>query len=684
MNHDPTGIPSADGEEPTATERRVAARLIARSRRLELTTTPVEMVVRRGSERQRRQRTATNLLAVVAVCGATIGAVQVLSRPGNPGTVTSAPSSASAPPGAADSPAQPPSSGFTPITIVEPNLVWNRVDPSSAEAIVSSGGPVSGTGPFLAWSTTAGQTDEATPTIWRSADGVAWDELGDVPGVSAYALAGFDGQFFAYGTAPAAADIGGAPIDVGVAVSDDDGDTWTTTSLPIDVSELEASAGVASVSVSPRGMSAGPQGVLVVASVQPSLDLQALLPADVLTSNYAMTPTGIQSFADAHCPSDDMALSTTATTTTMPTTTVMFPATTAVTEGTSPPAVQCATSDGVLPIVDDFTWAELGVDADVARTSMWPNFHYFLSVDGMSFEEVAAPVLSAGMAASDIRLTLLDDRFVAWIGSGEVNGTTETNELYESADGRTWTKIGPTPIRYPDSLGTLNGQLVITGYSDATGAGIASVRHTDGEWTTVDLNDLTSPADGVKPSFQLWSGASFGATGITAIGTLVRDPVAEFGPVEMTRDGVTMRATDDTGTFQFVDAQTNTEIAETTDWTSTDPLVELTATGTFSVSRVDGGPVIAMFTSDEINAMMAPAYAASETVVPELYVLHSTDGVSWSRQRVADIAGEPNLASATARQSGSQVIVSATVESTDPAAPVGTYDQVILVGTSLT
>ena len=660
MNHDPTGDPSTDGEQPTATERRIAARLIARSRRLELTTTPVEMVVRRGRERQRRQRIATSLLAVVALCGATIGAVQVLLRPGNPGTVTSATSSASAPAGAdTDSPEQPPSSEFTPITIVEPNLVWNRVDPSSAEAIVSGGGPISGAGPFLAWSTAAGQSDEDTPTIWRSADGLAWDELGDVPGVSAYAMAEFDGQFFAYGTAPAAAPIGGTPFDVGVAVSDDDGDTWTTTSLPIDVSELEAGAGVASVSVSPRGMSAGPQGVLVVASVQPSLDLQALLPADVLTSNFAMTPTGIQSFADSPCRSDDVPSPTT-------------------------PAVQCATSDGVVPVVHDFTWAELGVDADVARTSMWPNFHYFLSVDGLSFEEVAAPVLGAGMAPSDIRLTLLDDRFVAWIGSGDVNGTTENSELYESTDGRTWTTIGPTPIRYPDSLGTLNGQLVITGYSDATGAGIASVRHADGKWTTVDLNDLTSPTDGVKPSFQLWSSASFGTTGITAIGTLVRDPIAEFGSVEMTRDGVTIRATDDTGTFQFVDTKTNTEIAETTDWTSTDPLVELTATGTFSVSRVEGGPAIARFTSDEINAMMAPAYAASETVVPELYVLHSTDGVNWSRQRLADIAGEPNIGEAMAYQSGSQVIVSATVESTDPTAPVGTSDQVILVGTPRT
>jgi hypothetical protein len=201
---------------------------------------------------------------------------------------------------------------------------------------------------------------------------------------------------------------------------------------------------------------------------------------------------------------------------------------------------------------------------------------------------------------------------------------------------------------------------------------VVAVRSPDGSWTSVDLDDLRLPADGVKTSLYTGSLAA-SPTGISMIATIIVDPIAEVGGVDVTRNGITMHAPDWQGNFTFLDSS-GTEIGKVVDGQPSG-LVEPNPEAGGYVVRDDAGTEIATFDYDDLSQ----AAEESGVVVQRSFVIHSTDGVSWSREALTDLAGEPVSGTGGVRLTDTQVIVAVNV--TGQQNPDGTPKQVLLVAT---
>ena len=78
----------------------------------------------------------------------------------------------------------PAANGYTPARLVESNLAWSQFEPDSAAAVSFLNGTaeLTGDGPFIAWSTAPG-LDSGKAAMWRSDDGLSWQQLDNVPGL---------------------------------------------------------------------------------------------------------------------------------------------------------------------------------------------------------------------------------------------------------------------------------------------------------------------------------------------------------------------------------------------------------------------------------------------------------------------------------------------------------------------
>jgi hypothetical protein len=634
---------------------------------VDIPVVPVQSAIRRGHQRQHRRRTATGMLAVAGVSVGVMGAVQVLSRPEPSRRLAGAP--------AADVPVGTDgvASSMVPgtvapafVTEVPSNFVWNAITPGSAEAVGIMPSGMVGDGPYLAWSTKPARSDGVEQgMLWRSDDGASWRQAVQPP-VTGGSLAAYDGRFFTFGTTPAA----NGSVQAMVAFSADAGDTWSTASLPIDTAALEADPAVRSVEVMTVGLAAGPAGVLLVARVTPQLDWTTLLPAEDLNRGITITPAGVEVLAtgpcDAPTPSTTIVTgpsaapdATTATTivegTTDPTSTISNPPTTD--EGCLASPVPART----------YTWAELGISQAVGD-AFDGSLRYFLSTTGGStFEEVTGPAVASQFA--DVRLTATADGFAAWTA---VYGPEPDVAMWNSADGLSWTELDAPPVAYAESLLAWGDRLVITGQDDNGGGTIVAVRGPSGGWTATNLAGLVRPSDGVSATIGA-SGAVVGPLGISLIGWLSVDPIAEVGGVEMTRDGITVRAEKGDGNYTFLDTATGEELGRVQGGRGTTELV----TGGYDspiVVRLTADAPPVSFSWEDLSKMFEPILrnVSSSTSL----LLHSTDGVSWSRDSLDEAAGEPVNASGGLRVVGSQLVV-ATLRPSDGS----TLPQQLLVAT---
>lgn len=657
----------------------LAEHLASTAASLDVGQPSVEAVVARGRQRQHRTRVAIGTVGVLAVAGLSITAVTVLSRP-TEHRVVGAPADSVAPDPTASSievsdPSTPaaPETADTAVTadpadtavtadgslIVASDFVWNEVDPNSAEAVATAdygdGRRVVGDGPFVALSTAPGTRDEYAPVIWRSDDGASWHPVETPPELVARSIASGGGRFFTLGTTPAAADTGRLS-DVAVSSSADGGLTWDTTVLPLDTSALDGQPGVKSVGVITTGLAAGPEGVMVAAQAWPNLDIDSMVPADGKVNGFNPTPDGLQVYGAATC---DEAPATTVAAVTATTTSGV--------EGEDP----CTSGP---PIDRTIPWADLGIAPAVVDAMFSPGLHLFASTDGATFDEVPVPSVD-GETVSGIRLAHLDSGFAMMVSTSD--GGPSNGMVFDSADlGRTWTRTGVAPVVWPFTFDGSGDQLVITGnLPEGDGSEAAVAVRTGSTWATTRLNDLLLPSDGVLATIYAFN-AVVGPSGVTMSGGVTVDPVAEIGGVELAHDGVVLRAEDTTGSFQVLDEATRAELGTVTYWSA--------SSGAVRVSQVDGaisvvaddGSVRATFTQDDLSTLM---YGPNVPIVaPITLVLHSADGVRWSRESLSDIAGEPIASTGGIRINGSQVVVAANTEARNPD---GTPHQVLLIGT---
>jgi hypothetical protein len=677
-------------------DRMIADRIVHHAGQLDVAGRPVAAVMARGRHRQHRRRTAIGIAALAGITGATVASVNVLTgptdRPVSDDGITSPEIAVDGTTDTALPTTVPPMLPFssvpaTPLELVDSNLVWNVIEPGSAEALGSTlladTGGIVGDGPYLAWSTAPGKTDSSRPALWRSDDGQRWRLSAASPPVSAVGLAASNGRFLAFGTMPSTAPTSaGRAAEAAVAVSDDAGDSWRTVELPIDLTGFSADPTVRSAGTAAVAIAAGEPGVLVAARTTVNLDWEAILPDDVSDGGWVVQADGVHLSATDPCAPDSVP-PTVATTVSMASGAVPLPEVVGATSSTiteppvgsqSPgsattvPSERCTASPQPARVL---SWDELGV-APATAAALTGDLRFFLATDGEQFEEVSGPPVPAGRTTYNVDLVQHAGGFAAQVLQDD-EGT--RSQLYTSPDGRTWNDLGATPMIFTGSLAAMGDRFVLAGPTeDST---IVAVRAPTGEWTTINLNGVLRPEDGVKPRVFAMS-ATVGPTGITVAGSIFKDPVAEVGGVEMTRDGITVRADDSASSYTFLDSASGAELGTIVNGSEPTGLVSMSTAGErIEVRSDDGGPVVATFTWDDLGGLMNEVFEQAEP--PQAIVLHSTDGVRWSRESLDDLAGEAVTTSGS-RAVGSQVIVAVSRSSTIDGGD-SVPEQLLLIGT---
>jgi hypothetical protein len=704
--HLPTAdsAPLADGLP--STERRVANHLGLRAPSIELSQTPVAAVVQRGKQRRTRRRTAVGVLSVAAVCAGTIVSVQLLSRPaehqrisvtdGQDPTGSGDPTS-STETGASEN-AAPPSSasaGIATLTPVPSNLVWNTVVPDSSEALGSGlAFGVTNTAPFLAVSSApgrAGSDEQWIATLYRSDDGISWNKLTDVPDLPLGAFDSYNGSMYSFSTAAATAPIPkGQAGDVVIESSKDDGASWQQQVLPLDLRALVAAHGVASVPFNSRNIAAGPAGAIAVGQIGVQLDLAELgLPSDsYLVSRDA---AGIQVGRSGCGGGATYATATTVRLADVPEATVSEPPATAYTvvptisesnASVPPPDTTPATcNDTGATVPGDFrtyTWAELGLDRAVIDALSAPP-HLFVESSGSDqFVETAFPAIPDGTKVGGATVYATSSGYAMSVAliAGNV---TPPNMLYLSTDGVTWTSSSIPSISYISAFGQLGDGTYVLAGTDSQGVATVAISGDGSNWTTSALAGLLTPDDGVSAVLGLGS-AAVGESGITISAGISVDPFIEDGPVSITKDGVTISMINQNGELVFTDASTGEEVGRFVEYNPNGAATSTNANRdntTGDIRLLDAaGSLRLTVTQQDLQGI----YDQMKTVQPGTpLILHSDDGVSWSREDLASISGIDVFQASRVQSAGNKVVV--TMLDSNTLNDDGTPRTVALVGT---
>ncbi len=614
---------------------------------LEVPTVGVSAVRRHGSTRRHRRRAGIATVSAVALLGAGTLAVQRLSH--NP-SLSTGPAAVPLSVGettpavietiSTAGPNSDPGSVGEPVNRVESAFVWNAVEPGSAQAISS---PIFGIGPteqapYLVWSTAPGRSvaGEFQPVLYRSDDGIHWSPAASdtftEPAVTRRGIASQNGVLFAFGTAAATAAIpkGGAG-DAVVDISSDGGASWQPQVLPLDLRGLAAMDGVGGVGMS-GGMAAA-NGV-VVAVAQPTVWWDASASGElVVTAEGAYRITYPQ--CDSSCTSTSVSGRDAVVDTTVSADAVIgdtVPADTAPVE-TLPNGTVLLSVDDTTPTLSGLIpFDEVGIDPASVAVARTPRA--FVSTNGADFSEAEFPALPDSVTSNggDMRVFTAGQAFYVTISAQTFDpslssgGYTNSTLIYRSIDGVTWESVGHGSG--VELLGVMSdGTLVARSYNPDGSTDIAT--SIDGEtWQVHDLRPLIDPSDGQIVYVDAWT-VSVSDQGITIVGAMNNDPIAEAGGRSLERDGVRLevRSVRNGGPLAY-DVATGDEIPEN--------LLTWTNSG-MSVLDNDG-TTRASFTNDEVSELQGAPDGQLTTRV----LLHTDDGVNWSRENLADLTGSPD------------------------------------------
>jgi hypothetical protein len=657
----PSDPESADTPLDATTERRVRHHLATSAEHV--TLAPLEPARVRHTARQRtvrRHRAVVGGVAAATVM-AMVGGVQVLSGTGGEGDgirIGNGPdASATDVVGATPATSSSPNSGnveLQPAQLGEPAFVWKAVEVDQSQSIVSTfGASGSQSFPGLALSTAPGRSndyDNITPSVWRTADGVSWEQtdLGLPFGAGGvFDSIGSQGRLFALGTAPGIAATDPNPLQV--AVAGIDSSDWTTIDLPFDTN---APADVPFVVESlERSMSPVDGGVLV--SITPSADVDVVDLADAsdrfdIDQFLTVGPNGIEVTADG-CTANDVATVTTI---------AYFgnsgtPAT--VPDGTTPgTADEC----GLVQL----TWDEVGMPAEsVAALQGNPTMFYLVDAAG-TVTPVDPPTPEAQFAAVGNGSSadyVVFDRFGSWAPDGltyrYANGAWTTSPMVFNNWATVPQRLGDATLGfgYP-SDGRPSGPVFAVARDD----GSASFVDTD---TLFDDNSIVSHA-----------GAAVAAGHLVSTVSTTPDGLAAAGGAEFTVDGLTVRQERLSQPPIFIDAATGATIPESDLRYGDDDTI---------TARNADGDVIGTVRWEDINRLAEPYYDTSGTV--DWSILTTADGVTFARESVAELLGiEPADISYVPQvySDGTQVVVVVTL---NERYPDESRKQISLVGTPI-
>jgi len=151
-----------------------------------------------------------------------------------------------------------------------------------------------------------------------------------------------------------------------------------------------------------------------------------------------------------------------------------------------------------------YTWAQLGVSADVERAALGAPFAYY-SANGATFTPVTLP--APAEAAGQITVVADGDGFTV-----AASGSSGPGYVLRSSDGTRWSAVGAPPgSSSAAAVGELAGQVAMVG-QDSTGI-VLSTLGADGQWTN---RQLDSSRLGGQGSIVL-DGAAFGPLGVVVV-----------------------------------------------------------------------------------------------------------------------------------------------------------------------
>ncbi len=682
--------------ELNPTEQRLADQLHRHARHVDIGDTPIASVVCRGRQRRERRRAAVGLAAVIAVSGTAVGTIQLLSQPVSRRVVPSTdPADDTTPTGTLQ--ISQPGEELIPVNRVDSNLTWNVVEPGSTEALGSviwdNSAVVGQSPPYLAWSTTPGKTispngqQDFIPTLYRSTDGIRWEPAGGEsftqPDISMRGTGSRNGRMFAFGTVAATAPIpNGGGGEVVVDVSDDQGASWRHITLPIDLRGLAASDGVQSVGFL-GDMIASNQGVVAVGVPNINIDASVFgsnggyfprrdgaILVTYPTCGREITATTV-SFGGGYSTSGTVVPPATAPADTAP---AEDTTTTNIGVSGTEPADTC-TADSAPQQSDLIPWTELGVDEAAIATMFAPRA--FVSTDGETFVEGTFPALPDGYQMGQIDVSATDNGFVASAQLNEPMGAGPgLAKLYTSADGLAWTESDMPVGQYyiVNILG--NGTIVAFG-NDMTGQSVTAVSTDAVEWSKMTFSSMLDAGDGATAQLNIGQ-SSAGPGGITAVASINVDAALEAGGFSIEKDGVRLTVTE--SRFQAmvaIDIATGEELGRWDGRTPPDPNAALSwdDRGGYRVLG-DDGTVRVRFTDVELGEL----FNKHNALQPKSVVLHSTDGINWSRDDIEPIAGFDTYGATRVQVTGTNSLVS--VVDTNSRDTNGVAKTVVLVGTA--
>jgi hypothetical protein len=651
-------------------ERDVADRLQQQARSIDIVDTPVANVIARGRQRADHRRVAVGIAVVIALSGTVIGTVQVLSKPVShrvQPTTDSEPSEVATP--NVSIVGEVPPADLTPVTRIESNMVWNMVEPDSSEALGSviwdNSALSNQKPPYLTWSTSPGKTispsgnQDFIPTLYRSDDGIHWTPAGGEsftqPDISMRGVGSRNGRMFAFGTAAASAPIpNGGGGEVVVDVSDDQGASWRHIQLPVDLRGLASAAGVQSV---------GYQGDMV--ATDSSVVALGVPAVNIDPSKY---PGGQGNVA--YFPHRDGAVR------------LKFPDCSAGTASTiASGGGYTKTTVGAVAVPGDTTpvdpcsantpqesdlipWADLGVDPTAIATMFAPRV--FVSTDGENFVEGAFPTLPDGYQMSQLDLVASGSGFVASAMLYEPSANRPVAKLYTSPDGMTWNESDMPAGQY-NSINVLpDGTIVAFGVAMPTGQSFTAVSSDGVEWSKLSLANLLDAEDGKSAQLSVWM-SSAGPGGITVVAGIDTDAALEAGGFSMEKDGVRLTMTE--SRYQAMVATDIATGAEIGRWDgrravvpgggSSTPspssgLLTYTDQGHYQVLNEDGS-VRVDFTDLDVQSLYQQA---SVIATPKSVLLHSADGLNWSRDDMKPLIGFDSFGATRVQVTDSNVLVS--------------------------
>ena len=699
-------------------EQRVAEHLQRQARSIDVGDTPLTTVVRRGRQRRERRRVGIGIATVVVLAGTAIGTIQLLSRPVShrvvPSTDPGTPENSTPTATVAGS---VPGEALATVNRVDSNMVWNAVEPGSNEAL---GGMFPGIGsgnyqaqpPYLAWSTAPGRNTDQTqayqPQLWRSDDGIHWQLAGDAtftqPDVNSYGLGSRNGRLFAFGTAAATAPIPkGGGGDVVVDVSDDQGASWRHIVLPVDLRGVSKMDGVQSVSLS-GSFVVGADAVVAVATPTPNFSPSVY---QRYNGGFGISRDGITPITFPTCPGDvgltpttmsaavETTVEGTAPAGTIPAATIpaaTIPAAT-IPAATTTTVVALGDSSGCTvdstPQVGNLVpWSEVGVDQRAVDAMFKPRV--FVSTDGDNFKEGVFPTPPDGYQPTSVpQLFATDNGFVGAAQFYDAVGQHSVTKLYSSTDGLTWSETD-TQLGEVNSIQALrDGTLIAFGqdYSPYPNSGAWVATSADGvEWTKRSMDGLLEPSDGTTAMLNVWQMAS-GPSGVTAIGNIDVDSAAEAGGYSIEKDGVRLTLTESRfASMVATDIASGEELGRLEGRTppAADAVLSYGSNGGIRLLAADGS-VRVTFSDQDMQGL----YNQQGTNASKMVILHSVDGVNWSRDNVEPIVGFNSYGGGRVQVTDTNVLVSVVKPiplnpdgtSTDPTALPKT---VVLVGTPQT